>query len=475
MERNLDQEKNKYESIGIDEHRRVSDADAGVCGIPDPVSVQDLYHRSLGKNTIPNDLYSQHDVKKGLRNEDGTGVVVGLTRICDVMGYKVQDGHKVDTPGELFYREFALHDLYNKVAASDNTGYEEVCFLLLYGYLPDASELLAFKTFLRAEYCLPEGFISRNILRSPTINIMNKIQRAILLLYGEDENPDDPSIDNTLRQGLSVIAKLPAICVYCYQAKAHLLDNKSLVVHPVRTDLDMAESFLYLLKGEGSYTPEEVTVLDLMMILHADHGIGNNSTFASLVVSSTQTDLYSCFAAAVGSLKGPRHGGANITCRQMMKTVIEDLGTDASDDAIRDVVRRMLNKAYFDKSGLVYGMGHAVYTISDPRSELLREHASVVAAQAGLEAEFAFFKRFADIACAEIKAIKRKNVCANVDFYSGFIYDMLGIPEDLYTPLFVISRAIGWLAHNLEDKININRIIRPAGRFVGNNFDTVNT
>jgi citrate synthase len=433
--------------------------------------VLDIYHRAIGKNTIPNELYPKHDVKKGLRNEDGTGVVVGLTRICDVMGYKVENGRKVDVPGELFYRDFTLDDLYNKVAASDETGYEDTCFLLLYGYLPDAGELLIFKSFLQSEYSLPEGFISRNILRSPTINIMNKIQRAILLLYGEDENPDDPGIDNTLRQGLSVIAKLPAICVYCYQAKVHLLENRSLVIHPVKNNLSMAESFLYLLKGEGNYTHEEVMILDLMMILHADHGIGNNSTFASLVVSSTQTDLYSCFAAAVGSLKGPRHGGANITCRQMMKAVIDDIGTDASDDEIQDVVRKMLRKEYFDRSGLIYGMGHAVYTISDPRSELLREHATTVAKQKGRVAELEFFKRFADIACAVIYEVKGKNVCANVDFYSGFIYDMLGVPEDLYTPLFVISRAIGWLAHNLEDKININKIIRPAGKFVGNNFD----
>lgn len=358
--------------------------------------------------------------------------------------------------------------LYNKVANSKNNGYEEVCFLLLNGYLPSNKELKTFKDFLRSEYSLPEGYLSRNILRSPSINIMNKIQRSILLMFGEDENPDDPSIENTLRQGLSVIAKLPAICVYCYKAKVHILGNESLVVHPIRQDMDLAESFLYLLRGEGNYTQEEVSILDLMMILHADHGIGNNSTFASLVVSSTQTDLYSSFAAAVGSLKGPRHGGANITCRNMMQTVIEDIGVDATYDQILDVVKKMLNKEYFDNSGLVYGMGHAVYTISDPRSLLLRQHASEVAAMKGYSEDFKFYQRFAEIACGYIGELKGKNICENVDFYSGFIYHMLEIPEDLFTPLFVISRAIGWLAHILEDKININRIVRPAGKFVGN-------
>lgn len=434
--------------------------------------ILEIFHNASNKNTIPNYLYSKYDVKKGLRNEDGTGVVVGLTRICDVMGYKInEEGKKVDIPGELYYREFPLEALYSKVANRERNGYEEVCFLLLNGYLPNNKELSLFKGFLRSEYSLPEGFLSRNILRAPTINIMNKIQRSILLLYGEDENPDDASIDNTLRQGLSIIAKLPAICVYCYRSKAHLLGEQSLVIHSIREDLDLAENFLYLLRGEGNYTQAEVDILDLMMILHADHGIGNNSTFASLVVSSTQTDLYSCFAAAVGSLKGPRHGGANITCRNMMKTIINDIGFEADDDQILEIIKKLLNKEYFDKSGLVYGMGHAVYTVSDPRSVLLRQHATDVAEMTGHLDELKFYKRFADLACQYIGETKNKNICENVDFYSGFIYDMLQIPEDLYTPLFVISRAIGWLAHNLEDKININKIIRPAGRYVGDYID----
>lgn len=427
-----------------------------------------IFHEAEAKNTIPSDLYQKYNVKKGLRNENGTGVVVGLTRICDVIGYtRDENGNIVDTKGELNYRGYSLEQVYDIVAGSDHNGYEEICFLLLNGYLPNEEEQTLFKAYLREHYPLPEGFLARNILRSSSFDMMNKIQRSILLLYSEDKNPDDTSLDNTLLQGLSIIAKLPAICVYNYKAKVHLVDNQSLIIHPQRQDLDLAESFLYLLRGAGNYTEEDVELLDLMMIIHADHGIGNNSTFTNLVVSSTQTDIYSSFTASVGSLKGPRHGGANITCRRMMKTIIDDIGLDASEEKMRAVCKKLLNKDYFDRAGLIYGMGHAVYTLSDPRSEILKSHAGDLAKQVGREAELEFYKKFADVAATLIKERKQRNICANVDFYSGFIYDMLQIPEELFTPIFVISRSIGWLAHNLEDKININRIIRPAGIYVG--------
>ena len=427
-----------------------------------------IFHLAEGNNRIPTELYSKYNVKKGLRNENGTGVVVGLTRICDVAGYtKDAEGRKQDMEGELFYRGYPLKAVYDKVAASDHNGYEEVCFLLLFGYFPTELEKLLFKECLRESYALPDGFLARNILKTSSFDMMNKIQRSILLLYSDDPNPDDPGVDNYLQQGLSIIAKLPAIAVYCYQAMSHMVENKSLVIHPQRADMDLAEYFLYLLKGEGNYTQDEVSILDLMMIIHADHGIGNNSTFASLVVASTQTDIYSSFTAAVGSLKGPRHGGANVTCRHMMKTIIEDLGLDADEDQMRTVCKKLLNKEYFDKAGLIYGIGHAVYTLSDPRSVILNANAAKVAAQFDRLPELEFYQRFADVACSVVKEEKGRNVCANVDFYSGFIYDLLGIPEELFTPLFVISRAIGWLAHTLEDKINIHRIIRPAGLYVG--------
>ncbi len=430
--------------------------------------ILDIFHKAEDKNIIPAELYTKYNVKKGLRNENGTGVVVGLTKICDVIGYtRDENGNKIDCEGELNYRGYSLEQVYNKVAASDHNGYEEICFLLLIGYLPNEQELTLFKAYLRENYLLPNGFLARNILRSSSFDMMNKIQRSILLLYSEYKNPDDTSLDNTLLQGLSIIAKLPAICVYTYKAKVHLMDNQTLIIHPQRQDMDMAESFLYLLRGEGNYTNEDVGILDLMMLIHADHGIGNNSTFTNIVVSSTQTDIYSCITASVGSLKGPRHGGANITCRRMMKTIIDDIGLNASDEEMLGIVKKLLNKEYFDRAGLVYGIGHAVYTLSDPRSVILKKHAGSLAERVGRKAELEFYNRFADIACAYVTEQKHKNVCANVDFYSGFIYDMLEIPEELYTPIFVISRAIGWLAHNLEDKININRIIRPAGIYVG--------
>lgn len=430
--------------------------------------ILDIFKKSVVDNKIPNELYQKYSVKKGLRNEDGTGVLIGLTRISDVVGYvRLEDNSKKDVPGELYYRGIPLESLYNKVGSEDLSGYEEICFLILFGYLPNQEELSLFKKELRAQYELPQGFLASNILKAPSINIMNKIQTALLLLYTEDENPDDSSIENTLIEGLSIVAKLPAIIVYSYQAKAHLIENKSLIIHPIRHDLGLAESILYLLRGENNYTKDEAKILDLMMIIHADHGAGNNSTFTNLVVSSTDTDIYSSFSAAVGSLKGPKHGGANITCKHMMDAIIKEVGLNASDDQINDIITRILNKDFFDKKGLVYGLGHAVYTISDPRCILLKKEAINVAKICNRSEELHFYTRFEDLAVTYLRERKSINICANVDFYSGFIYDMLKIPEDLYSPMFVASRAVGWVAHNIEDKVNSGRIIRPAGKYVG--------
>ncbi|MGI6608034.1 MAG: citrate synthase [Erysipelotrichaceae bacterium] len=431
-------------------------------------TILNIFEKYISENRIPNELYKKYNVKKGLRNEDGTGVLIGLTRIADVVGYtRDKEGNKKDIPGELYYRGIPLKTLYEKVSASNQTGYEEICFLLLFGYLPDKKELAIFKKELRNNYDLPEGYLAANILKAPSINIMNKIQRSLLLLYSYDDNPDNCGVENMLEQGLSIIAKLPAIMVYSYAAKRHLINNQSLLIHPVRHDLCIAESILYLLKGENNYSKEEVKILDLLMIIQADHGAGNNSTFASLVVSSTDTDIYSSFTAAVGSLKGPKHGGANITCKHMMDEIIKEVGLDASEEEILNIIKRILNKDFFDKTGLIYGLGHAVYTISDPRSVLLKKQATAVAEISDKIDHLEFYKKFEDIACNYIKEVKGINICANVDFYSGLIYDMLKIPEDLFTPLFVTSRAVGWLAHNIEEKINSGRIIRPAGQYVG--------
>lgn len=427
-----------------------------------------IFKNALESLKISDDLYRQYDVKKGLRNEDGTGVLVGLTRICDVEGYKrLDDGSKKDIPGELYYRGIPLETVYRRAAENIHTGFEEISFLLLFGYLPDDEDLEAFKEVLRQEYQLPRTFLLNNILKASSLNTMNKIQSSLLSMYADEDNPDESSAENLLRIGLSIIAKLPAIMVYSHQVKNYHDQGTSLVVHPVRHDLDLAESILYLLRGESNYTRDEVLLLDLMMILHADHGVGNNSTFASLVVSSTGTDLYSAFSTAVGSLKGPKHGGANITCKRMMDACIAEVGVDATDDEVLALVKKILNRDFFDKSGLIYGIGHAVYTLSDPRCLLLMEQAVEVAEATGRSDELQFYNRFEKISVEYLKASKDMNICANVDFYSGLIYDMMQIPEDLYTPMFVASRAVGWLAHIIEEKINSGRIIRPAGKYIG--------
>ncbi len=434
-----------------------------------------IFNDSIVRNNIPNYLYKKYNVKKGLRNEDGTGVLIALTKVADVVGYvKNSNNTKINIPGKLFYRGISIEELYSKISSEDEGSYEDVCFLLLFGYLANKEEITAFKNELKSHYILPEGYLATNILKSPSKNIMNMIQKALLLQYSEDELADDSSPFNTLKQGLAIIARLPAIIVYSYQAKAHFIDNKSLIIHPIKKELGLAESILYLLKGENNYTKTEVKLLDLMMIVHADHGSGNNSTFSNIVVSSTGTDIYSSFAASVGSLKGPKHGGANTICKQMMDAIINEIGIDADDEKILKIIKRILDKDFFDRKGLIYGMGHAVYTISDPRCLILKKQAVELANQCRKSAVLKFYNRFEEIAVKYLREIKNADICANVDFYSGFIYEMMGIPEDLYSPIFVASRAVGWLAHNLEDKLYSNKIIRPAGKYIGDENEDEN-
>ena len=429
--------------------------------------LEEVFAQSIIDNRIENNEYTRWGVKKGLRNEDGTGVLIGLTRIADVEGYQMVDGKKVDSPGELYYRGIRLTDIVKNIDETDIHGFEEISFLVLFGHLPNKEELDAYLKQLRSNYDLPTEFLSSNILNNPSMNVMNKIQRAILMMYESDDNPDDSSVNNTLKQGLNMIAKLPAIICYAYQAKHHLLDGGSLIIHHTDADKSIAENILSLLRNDQKYTAEEAQLLDLMLILHIDHGAGNNSTFTDIVVSSTGSDLYSCISASVGSLKGYRHGGANGQAYHMMMDVINEIGTDASDEKIREIVYRLLNKDFFDKSGLVYGIGHAVYTLSDPRAEIVKEKANEVAKINGMSDVFEFYKRFEDIAEKAVMKEKGKSVCANIDFYSGLIYTMLGIPEDLFTPMFVCARTSGWLAHNIENKLNCDRIVRPAGKYVG--------
>ena len=435
--------------------------------------LQKIFQDSIPENKIDNELYTKYDVKKGLRNEDGTGVLIGLTRIADVVGYKLVNGKKMDDQGELYYRGIPITQLCRNLDQDEICGYEETCFLILFGHLPTQQELSLFTSQLRSRYTLPEGFLATNILRYPSMNIMNQIQKALLMLYGEDPQADDISVLNTLDQGLSILAKMPAILCYSMAAKAHFFENKSLIVHPVRTEYSIAENILSLLRPDQQFTHQEAKMLDLMMVLHADHGSGNNSTFANIVVASTGTDIYSAMAASVGSLKGPRHGGANISARRMMDAILAEIGLEASDEQLTALLEKIMDKQFFDGKGLIYGMGHAVYTLSDPRSEILKKQIEILAEEKNCKERFVFYQRTEELAKQVIYRRKGIHVSSNIDFYSGLVYSMLDIPEDCYSPLFAASRMVGWLAHNIENKLYCDRIVRPAGKYVGTLADYI--
>ena len=430
-------------------------------------AIKELFNKSIEMNHIDNALYSQYDVKKGLRNEDNTGVLVGLTKISDVVGYERINEEKKDTEGKLYYRGIEIKDFVKGIDFSKHTAFEETAFLILFGYLPTQDELDAFMLDLRANYSLPKDFIETHLLKMPNKNLMNRVQQAILMLYDYDLNPDDTSLENTMAQGLNIIAKLPAIIAYSYQSKLHYLDHKSLMIHQVKEDYSISESILRLIRKDKSFTDTEARVLDCMLLLHIDHGGGNNSTFTNVVIASTGTDFYSTLVGSVGSLKGPRHGGANLAVCEMMSEVIHQLGYDASIQEMENIIDSILDKEFYDHSGLIYGIGHAVYTLSDPRSEILKEKANELAIEKNMVKEFNFYKQFEEVAIQRVFLRKGKRVASNVDFYSGFVYSMLNIPEELVSLLFVCARTVGWLAHNIEDKCFSNKIVRPATKYVG--------
>ena len=429
--------------------------------------LQNILNQSIIDNNIKNEDYKKYNVKKGLRNEDQTGVLVGLTQIADVVGYEKINNKKIDCEGRLYYRGYEIKDLINKLDFKNHIAFEQCTFLLLFGHLPNDEEFKIFKQYYQDHIPLPQDFLELNILRMPGKNLMNKIQQAILMLYSYDENPDDISPYNTLIQGLNLLAKMPSIISYSYQTKKYNYDDQSLIIHKVRKEDSIAETILRLTRKDKKYTDIEAEVLDCMLVLHADHGGGNNSTFTNVVISSTGTDLYSAMAGSVGSLKGPRHGGANIAVVEMMKAVIQEIGYTEDEEVIKNIIRKLMNKEFYDNKGLVYGMGHAVYTLSDPRSKILQEYASKLAIEKNMEKEFAFYQRFEKCASEIIYEIKGKHVSSNVDFYSGFVYEMLNVPMELASPLFVCARISGWLAHNIEDKCYCNKIIRPATKYVG--------
>lgn len=426
-----------------------------------------VFKRSETLNKIDNSLYKKYDVKNGLRNEDGTGVLVGLTRISDVVGYKKENGKKVDTAGNLYYRGVKVSDFISGHDPKNRFLFEEACFLILFGYLPNKDELEAFKKELANRYELPINYLQARLLSFPMQNMMNKLQQEVLMLYTYDDYPDDISPEGTLNKGLDLIAKIPEIVCYAYRSKVHYYDNESLFIHPIRADYSIAENILQMLRIDQEFTKTEANILDMCLVLHADHGGGNNSTFTNVVMSSTGTDIYSCFAGAIGSLKGPKHGGANLAVAKQMKLAIDELGLKASDEDMLHLIRRILDKDFNDYTGLVYGIGHAVYTLSDPRCQILSQKCKELAIEKNRLAEYEFYNKFEKLAIQEIKDRKGLNVCANVDFYSGLVYDMLGIPKDLYTLLFVIGRSVGWVAHNIENKLYSGKIIRPASKYVG--------
>lgn len=435
--------------------------------------VMELFEKSKKYSEIKNEWYTKYEVKNGLRNEDGTGVLVGLTKISDVVGYKRIDGKKVDDYGKLLYRGMDVKDVISNATYKSACLFEEVCFLILFGFLPNKEEFKTFRKILSKKYKLPDGFLESKVLRAPTQNLMNKMQQDVLTLYGYDKTPDNVSIEHILGQGLHIVAKIPSLICYNYMSKINYFDKKSMFIHHIDHERSIAENILYMLRADQKYTKKEAEILDIALVLHADHGGGNNSTFVNIVMSSTGTDIYSSFAGAIGSLKGPKHGGANLRVCGMMKEVIEEIGFTHDEDKINMILDRIMDKQFYDNSGLIYGMGHAVYTLSDPRSEILKEKAQGLAQEKGVENEFLFYTLFEK--CAKAKMLEKKgiNVSSNVDFYSGFVYQMLDIPEDLYTLLFVCARSIGWLAHNLEGQLYSGKIVRPASKYVGEYQDYI--
>lgn len=410
--------------------------------------------------------YTTYNVKRGLRNPDGTGVMAGLTRICNVHGFLVDDGVKIPDEGKLTYRGIDVNDIIDACIAENRFGYEETAWLLMFGKLPTMEQLEMLKYFLAEARDLPENFAEDMILKAPSRDIMNKLARSVLAMYSFDDNPDDNSLENIVRQSISLIACLPTIMTYAYQVKRRHFENKSMYFHPIDKSLSTSESILHALRPDCHFTDSEAKLLDLCMILHAEHGGGNNSTFTTRVLSSSGTDTYSAISAAIGSLKGPRHGGANIKVKHMMDELLANIKDLTDEEEIADYLGKIITKDAGDGSGLIYGFGHAIYTLSDPRAKILKKNAKKLSAEKGMTDIYEFYKRVEKLVPSVFENVKgsKKVICANVDFYSGFVYDMLGIESDLFTPLFAVSRIAGWCAHRIEEITYGGRIIRPAYR-----------
>ncbi len=424
----------------------------------------DDFKLATANRPISPDLFDRYDVKRGLRNANGTGVLVGLTRVGEVFSYYMDDNDLMPVEGRLFYSGIEISDLVTGFYEEGRFGFEETAYLLMFGDLPTREQLDNFSCVLGENHTLPQNFIEDMIFKSPSKDIMNKLARSCLALYAYDPDPDNISVDNVLRQSLELIARFPLLVSYAYVAKRHYIDNESLYLHSPRKDYNTAQNILHLIRPDGQFTELEARILDLALVLHAEHGGGNNSTFTARCVTSTGTDTYSAIAAAIGSLKGPQHGGASGRAYEMMQDLKANVKNWRNEMEIADYLVKILEKEAFDKSGLIYGIGHAVYTLSDPRARLLRDYARSLAYEAGREDEYLLYTTTERMAPEIFANVKKNNkiVCANVDFYAGFIYNMLGIPEEMFTPIFATARIAGWSAHRLEELISSGRIIRPA-------------
>ncbi|KUO71148.1 MAG: citrate synthase [Desulfosporosinus sp. BRH_c37] len=430
--------------------------------------LDDLSNITVMKGSINPELYSKYAVKRGLRDQDGRGVLVGLTEIGEVHSYIIDEGEMVPVPGRLIYRGLDISDLTRGFMEDKRFGFEETVYLLLFGKLPDKKSLKDFEQLLSYYQKLPEDFARDMILKAPSKDIMNGLARSVLALYSFDDNPDDSSIKNVLKQCIKLIASFPSLAVYSYQAYTHYHGNKSLFIHSPQPELSLAENILYMLRPSSKYTELEAKLLDLALVLHAEHGGGNNSTFVTHVVTSTGTDTYSTIAAALGSLKGPKHGGANHRVIGMFADIKDKVKDWEDDEEVASYLSQILNRDAFDRSGLIYGIGHAVYSISDPRAVILKHYASRLAQEKGLENEFNLYAKVEKLAPEVIAQNMKiyKGVSANVDFYSGFVYQMLNLPIEMFTPIFALARVAGWSAHRIEEIVNVGKIIRPAYKSV---------
>ena len=434
-----------------------------------------LAKKSEEAGIIDSELYTRYDVKRGLRDINGKGVLAGLTHISDVRATEIKDGVSVPAHGKLFYRGYNVQDLINGFTKDDRFGFEETAYLLLFGELPNSTELAEFRKLLGSYRSLPTSFVRDIIMKAPSKDMMNTLARSVLTLYSYDDRADDTSLPNVLRQCMQLISLFPMLSIYGYQAYSHYHDGNSLFIHQPIPELSTAENILHILRPDSSYTPLEAKILDIALVLHMEHGGGNNSSFPTHVVTSSLTDTYSTIAAAIGSLKGPRHGGANIKVVKMFEEMKREIHDWEDEEEVSCYLKKLLHKEAFDHAGLIYGVGHAIYSKSDPRAVAFKSFVQKLSEEKGLQKEFALYSLVEKLAPEVISAERQmyKGVSINVDFYSGFVYHMLGLPMELYTPIFAIARIVGWSAHRLEELANNGKIIRPAYKPVGEDREYV--